>query len=115
MEQRAMTKDGWRWLGWMDTATLDQNENVTTIIGVGRDITEHKQAEVELLREKLFSESLINQLPGSFYMFEQNGRMLRWNETLETVSGYSTEEIEQMNALDFFDEDEKDIVRRRIQ
>jgi PAS domain S-box-containing protein len=115
VEQRAMTKDGWRWLGWMDTATLDQNGNVTTIIGVGRDITERRRAEIELLREKHFSETLISQLPGSIYMFEQNGRMLRWNENLEKVSGYSTEEIEQMTALDFFDEDEKDVVSQKIQ
>ncbi len=45
MEQRAMTKDGWRWLGWMDTAVLDDDGDVTAIIGVGRDITERKRAE----------------------------------------------------------------------
>ncbi len=45
VEQRAMTKDGWRWLAWADTAVLDENENVTAIIGVGRDISERKQAE----------------------------------------------------------------------
>jgi len=45
IEQRALTADGWRWLGWMDTAVLDEEGNVTSIIGVGRDITERKQAE----------------------------------------------------------------------
>jgi len=45
VEQRAMTRDGWRWLGWMDTAVLDESGNVTAIIGVGRDITKRKQAE----------------------------------------------------------------------
>ncbi|NWH03768.1 ATP-binding response regulator [Desulfobacter latus] len=47
IEQRAMTKDGWRWIGWMDTSILDQNGNVTEIIGVGRDIDERKKAELE--------------------------------------------------------------------
>jgi len=47
IEQRAMTKDGWKWLGWMDTAILDDNGNVEEIIGVGRDITDIKQAEKE--------------------------------------------------------------------
>jgi len=47
IEQRAMTKDGWKWLGWMDTAILDDNGNVKEIIGVGRDITDNKQAEKE--------------------------------------------------------------------
>ena len=48
MEQRAMTKDGWKWLSWMDTAVLDENKNVVGIIGVGRDITERKQTEKTL-------------------------------------------------------------------
>ena len=48
LEQRAMTKDGWRWFGWSDTAELNNNNEVISIIGVGRDITERKQVEVEL-------------------------------------------------------------------
>jgi len=47
IEQRALTKDGWKWLGWMDTAILDDNGNVKEVIGVGRDITGNKQAEKE--------------------------------------------------------------------
>lgn len=47
LEQRALTKDGWRWLSWMHTAILDENREVMAIIGVGRDITEQKSAEKE--------------------------------------------------------------------
>ncbi len=47
VEQRALTKDGWKWLGWMDTAVLDDNGKVKEIIGVGRDISVNKQAEKE--------------------------------------------------------------------
>jgi PAS domain S-box-containing protein len=50
MEQRAMTKDGWKWLAWMDTAVLDENKNIVAIIGVGRDIDDRKLAE-DALRE----------------------------------------------------------------
>ena len=49
VEQRAMTKDGWKWLSWMDTGVLDENKNVVAIIGVGRDITERKHAEEALV------------------------------------------------------------------
>ncbi len=45
MEQRAMTKDGWRWLAWQDTAILGEAGEVTEILGVGRDITARKEAE----------------------------------------------------------------------
>lgn len=52
VEQRALTKNGWLWLGWNDTALLDQDGNVTAIIGVGRDITGRKKAEAKLLNWK---------------------------------------------------------------
>ncbi len=50
MEQRAMTVDGWRWLAWSDSAILGSDGEVVAIVGVGRDISERKQAE-ELLRQ----------------------------------------------------------------
>ena len=51
IEQEAKTKDGWRWLAWNDKAVLDENGTIDAIIGIGRDITERKQAE-EALRNK---------------------------------------------------------------
>ena len=50
MEQRAMTKDGWKWLSWMDTAVLNEDKKVVEIIGVGRDIDNRKKAEKALLK-----------------------------------------------------------------
>jgi PAS domain S-box-containing protein len=38
VEQRALTKDGWKWLGWLDTALVDDEGNVTTILGGRREI-----------------------------------------------------------------------------
>ncbi len=52
LEQRALTKNGWLWIGWNDTALLNNEGKVTAIIGVGRDITERKKAEAELLELK---------------------------------------------------------------
>ncbi|MCF8221758.1 MAG: PAS domain S-box protein [Bacteroidales bacterium] len=52
LEQRALTQEGWRWLAWNDTAVLDKKGNVKEIIGVGRDITERKEAEIELRKLK---------------------------------------------------------------
>jgi PAS domain S-box-containing protein len=48
LEQRALTRDGWRWFGWADKAILDEDHHVVAVIGVGRDITERKQAEAAL-------------------------------------------------------------------
>ena len=44
-EQRAMTKDGWRWLAWSNTAVLDAMGKIEAITAVGRDVTEIRSLE----------------------------------------------------------------------
>jgi PAS domain S-box-containing protein len=51
-EHRAMTANGWRWLAWSDKAIVDENQQIIEIIGVGRDITDRKVIEFELIRAK---------------------------------------------------------------
>jgi len=59
LEQRAMTIHGWRWLEWNDTAQLDDSNNVKSILGVGRDITDKKESELELIAsEEKFPKTL---------------------------------------------------------
>lgn len=47
-EQRAMTRMGWRWLGWSNTAVLDEQGQLQGITAVGRDITEIKRLEQQV-------------------------------------------------------------------
>ncbi|MBK1704027.1 PAS domain S-box protein [Halochromatium glycolicum] len=59
IEQRAQTIHGWRWFQWSNTAVLDDCAEIVGVIGVGRDITERKQAELALAeREVMVSELL---------------------------------------------------------
>ncbi|MDJ0879534.1 MAG: PAS domain S-box protein, partial [Halieaceae bacterium] len=44
-EQRAMTKDGWRWLAWSNRAVLDDEGELVGITAVGRDVTDIKRLE----------------------------------------------------------------------
>lgn len=81
-----------------------------------RDITRRKEAEKKLLEEKKFTEGLIESLPGIFYLFDWTGKFIRWNRNLETVTGYSSEEISAMNPRDFFETaEEKDIIARKVE
>jgi len=52
MEQRAMTREGWRWLAWSDSAVLGPEGEVEAIIGVGRDITLRRELEEQLLQSQ---------------------------------------------------------------
>jgi len=78
-----------------------------------KEAFERKQDDEMLLREKNFSESIIDSLPGFFYLFDEKGKFIRWNKNLESVSGYSAGEIGTMSPLDFFvGEDQRNIAER---
>ena len=73
-----------------------------------------KQVEKSLRRERNFSESIIDSLPGIFYFFDDTGKFLRWNKNFEEISAYSAEEILNMSPLDFFQGEDRNRVGERI-
>ncbi|MEI9955748.1 MAG: PAS domain S-box protein, partial [Ferruginibacter sp.] len=79
-----------------------------------RDISERLKAQNEILKEKNLSDSIINSLPGIFYLYNKEGKFLRWNTNFEAVSGYSHQEVSNMHPLDFFAEDEKELLLEKI-
>lgn len=62
---RAMTTEGWRWFSWSDKAIINYKGEIESIIGVGRDITERKKAEIDLeLSEKKYRNLVENSMVG---------------------------------------------------
>ncbi len=101
LEQRALTKEGWRWFSWCDTAELDKNSQVISIIGVGRDITDRKRAEEE--KERLQAELAQAQ------KMESVGRLAGgvahdFNNMLGVILGQTELALSQMKeSLPFYD------------
>ncbi|MDY6987826.1 MAG: response regulator [Thermodesulfobacteriota bacterium] len=103
--------------GVTEVELLESLKEVTNkmIQNVSKEMSERKAAEEASLKEKNFSESAISSLPGIFYLFNEEGRYLRWNENFEKVSGYSAEEISSMVPLDFFRGQDREIISKAIQ
>ena len=105
-------------------ALANRDDLITLLNGAVVDISvaldsikrdeQHQQAEGMARAEKLFSDTMIESLPGIVYFYDDQGRFLRWNQNFVTVSGYSGEEIAQMHPLDFFVGDDKRRVQQRI-
>ncbi len=73
------------------------------ILAVISDITERKKYERDIIREKELSDGILDSLPGIFYMFDSDGKLLRWNRNFETVTGYSESELADKYILDYFE------------
>jgi len=73
-----------------------------------------QQAEEMARAERHFSDAMIESMPGILYFYNEEGRFLRWNKNFEIVSGYGREEILRMHPLDFFANEDKAELARRI-
>ncbi len=78
--------------------------------GIARDITEQKLAEDALIKEKLYSDAVIDSLPGIFYVIDTEGRFVRYNKSAIDVVGYSAEEGKNMHAWDIIAEEDRDLM-----
>ncbi|MDY6990863.1 MAG: PAS domain S-box protein [Thermodesulfobacteriota bacterium] len=115
-EMRIVRKDGTeRWILVEGVPIRDAEGKLIAGFIIFPDITERKLAEETVIKEKHFSETAMNSLPGLFYFFEGEGKLLRWNKNIETISGYTSEEIARMTALDFFADEDRDLTRQAIQ
>jgi PAS domain S-box-containing protein len=84
------------------------------ILAIARNITDRKKAQDEIKKAKELTDKMIDSLPGIFYLIDEEGKYIRWNRQLETISGYKAHEIAGMHPTDFFEEEEKEYIRQRI-
>ncbi|WP_123535327.1 PAS domain S-box protein [Halosimplex salinum] len=85
------------------------------LFGVSQKITERKERERELAQYRAYTEGILDAIDDVFYVLDENGDLERWNEALADVSGYSEAEMESMNAVDFFVEEDRSTIRRAIE
>ncbi len=109
-----VARDGSRKLiAWSNTSLPSPDGSVEFVIATGIDITERKRFEDALLQEKRFSDAIIDSMPGTFYICDEDGKLIRWNKNEKELTGYSIKELMRMNVLDLFRED-RDIVAKAM-
>jgi len=93
MEQRAMTKNGWRWLGWQDTAVLDENKKVVAIVGIGRDITDRVKTRSALKESEERFRTLVEKSPFGISLISNSGDYKYISPQFSNIFGYSIEDV----------------------
>jgi PAS domain S-box-containing protein len=94
---------------------IDSNGKADQVLIALIDVTERRLSEKRIREEKALSDSIINSLPGIFYLFDAQGKFLSWNKNFEEVSGYSTEEMLERHPSDFFVGEDQQSVAQTIQ
>lgn len=93
---------------------LETTSNISFTLDSLNNQRLRRYAEALMQEEKTLSDSVINSLPGIFYLCNRDGRFIRWNRNMEIVSGLSSDEMLHVHPLDFFRGHAKDLLRKKI-
>jgi PAS domain S-box-containing protein len=105
---RAMTNEGWRWYSWSNKAITNYKGDIEYIIGVGRDITERKKAEINLeLSEKKYRNLVENSMVGVIQSDINLSITFANNAALKMLGANSTEDVTSLK-LDSFIKNKSD-------
>lgn len=97
-EQRAFTVRGIRWFQWEIAAICDPVGQVIELQGVGKDITNRKQAE-QKIREQA---ALIDIATDAIFVRDLEGAILFWNRGAERLYGWTAAEAWGQRADQLF-------------
>lgn len=80
-----------------------------------RDISQRKKIEQDLLKNKQFTESVLNSNPGIFFVIDQEQNLIPWNDNFVSILGYSSEDLSGKNVLDLVIDEEKSLIKNKIE
>jgi PAS domain S-box-containing protein len=79
------------------------------------DISARVVAEKGFAEERNFVFHALDTLPGVFYVFNAEGRFLRWNRQMEQITGYSMEEMGRITSADIVPPERRDSHRKTVE
>ncbi|HET6595352.1 MAG TPA: response regulator [Anaerolineales bacterium] len=75
------------------STTLIQVGDRELVLGLDRDITERRRVAAELMREKQFFESLVQNSPAAIVVLDDNENIISCNPAFEELYGYPSGEV----------------------
>jgi|UniRef100_UPI0037836504 two-component system sensor kinase FixL len=104
VEYRMLSADGSvRWFLSVGRSQANEKGGIIGLTGVTLEITDHKLVENDLLQKKALLEAIFDSVPGMIYLYNAEGRLLRWNKNFEFLTGYTYDELRNVHVAQWFD------------
>ncbi len=85
-----------------------------TVLILSLVIRKQRAAESALRKEKVFAETIIDSVPGAFYVIDAGGRLVRWNRYLAKLNDFSAGELRGMDSLRNIHDEDRDVIAGSI-
>ena len=95
-----------RLISWSNNVILDEQEQIKYIVATGIDITERKNQEEKLKKQKAYFEQLFNNSTEAIVLLDNNHQVLKINKKFESLFGFKESELINKNLDDFILPDE---------
>ena len=98
--------DGRRWFEARvaPVETVDGEAGTDYVVYVARDVTDRRESQQELARQRGYMRQMLDSLDDVFYALDREGDLVDWNRSVETVSGYTADELSTCAVYDVFGE-----------
>jgi PAS domain S-box-containing protein len=83
--------------------------------GVVNDVTEQNQRERDLERERRVTDQALDALNDTFYVLNTDGSFRRWNSKVPETTGYTDQQLADMDAVELFPPDEHEAIATAIE
>jgi diguanylate cyclase (GGDEF)-like protein/PAS domain S-box-containing protein len=88
--------------------------NIIGVSTIAFALSTHFVAEQSLKEEKAFTDTIIRGLPGTFYVLDEQGGHIRWNEAERLLAGLPNDRMLYSPALDLVHPDDRTEAAARI-
>lgn len=97
--------------------TAANEELTTTEEELRAQLTELLETQEALHREMALTNAVFDSVPGMLYLYDDQGKLVRWNKQHEEMTGYSEQELSQMHLTDWYKGDDETIahITQRVQ
>ncbi|MCB0208784.1 MAG: PAS domain S-box protein [Anaerolineae bacterium] len=82
-----------RWLSTTKIPLRDQTGEIVGLVGIGRDITQHKQLEEALYQKTAELEAIFKTIPDAVLFTNTDRQIMKINPTFTTLFGYRIEDV----------------------
>ncbi|MBE9048403.1 PAS domain S-box protein [Pleurocapsales cyanobacterium LEGE 10410] len=101
-EHRVLCKDGsYKWILDRGQALWDEAGNVIRMTGSHTDISDRREAEIQLKQERDFSQAIVDTVGALITVLDRHGTIISFNHTCEQVTGYSYQEVAGRQVWEF--------------
>lgn len=90
------------WQAWTDRAIFDEAGRIREFQSVGRDVTERKRTEQELVRQREENQTILDALPAFVFFKDTRNNILRVNRAVCEAAGLSADQIEGRHTAEVY-------------